>query len=40
TVFNLGYDLKQAALYPWVMHLTGAPPRDRPDGARPESKRA
>ncbi|GAB3588961.1 sterol desaturase family protein [Acetobacter peroxydans] len=40
TVFNLGYDLQQAALYPWVMRCTGAPPRDRPDGARPEGKRA
>jgi sterol desaturase/sphingolipid hydroxylase (fatty acid hydroxylase superfamily) len=33
SVFNLGYDLAQAKLYPWVMRLTGSPPRDRPDGA-------
>ncbi|QEO18112.1 sterol desaturase family protein [Acetobacter vaccinii] len=39
TVFNLGYDLKAADRYPWVMRLTGAPPRDRPDGARPDSRR-
>ncbi|MFC7331689.1 sterol desaturase family protein [Rhodocista pekingensis] len=32
-VFNLGYDLEEARRYPWVMELTGAPPRDRPDGA-------
>jgi sterol desaturase/sphingolipid hydroxylase (fatty acid hydroxylase superfamily) len=30
TVFNLGYDLKQAERYPWVMELTGTPPRDKP----------
>ncbi|SNR96711.1 MULTISPECIES: sterol desaturase family protein [unclassified Azospirillum] len=30
TVFNLGYDLEEAARYPWVMEATGAPPRDRP----------
>jgi len=30
TVFNLGYDLEEAKLYPWVMEKTGAPPRDRP----------
>ncbi len=30
TVFNLGYDLKEAARYPYVARLTGAPPRDRP----------
>ncbi|MFV3127806.1 sterol desaturase family protein [Niveispirillum sp. KHB5.9] len=30
TVFNLGYDLEEAKLYPWVMEATGAPPRDRP----------
>lgn len=40
TVFNLGYDVEQASRYPWVMELTGAPPRDRPDGARPDQKRA
>ncbi|MDE7547450.1 sterol desaturase family protein [Acetobacter fabarum] len=40
TVFNLGYDVEQASHYPWVMELTGAPPRDRPDGARPDQKRA
>ncbi len=40
TVFNLGYDVAEASRYPWVMELTGAPPRDRPDGARPEQKRA
>jgi len=34
SVFNLGYDLIQAARFPWVMKLTGSPPRDRPDGAR------
>ena len=30
TVFNLGYDLAEAARYPYVAKLTGAPPRDRP----------
>ena len=30
TVFNLGYDLAEAARYPYVARLTGAPPRDRP----------
>jgi sterol desaturase/sphingolipid hydroxylase (fatty acid hydroxylase superfamily) len=30
TVFNLGYDLAEAARYPHVARLTGAPPRDRP----------
>ena len=29
-VFNLGYDLAEAARFPWVARLTGAPPRDRP----------
>jgi sterol desaturase/sphingolipid hydroxylase (fatty acid hydroxylase superfamily) len=29
-VFNLGYDLAEAARFPWVAKLTGAPPRDRP----------
>jgi sterol desaturase/sphingolipid hydroxylase (fatty acid hydroxylase superfamily) len=33
TVFNLGYDLDEARLYPWVMELTGAPPRDKPPSA-------
>lgn len=33
TVFNLGYDLDEARRYPWVMDITGAPPRDRPPGA-------
>lgn len=33
TVFNLGYDLAEAERYPWVMELTGAPPRDRPPRA-------
>ncbi|MDG6094254.1 sterol desaturase family protein [Acetobacter sp. AN02] len=37
TVFNLGYDLTEAKRYPWVMKLTGSPPRDRPDGARPDT---
>ena len=32
-VFNLGYDLDEAARYPWVAELTGAPPRDRPPPA-------
>ena len=32
-VFNLGYDLEEAKRYPWVMELTGSPPRDRPPGA-------
>lgn len=30
TVFNLGYDLEEARRYPWVMQLTGAPPRAKP----------
>lgn len=38
TVFNLGYDLEEAKRYPWVMELTGAPPKDRPDGARPKNE--
>ena len=33
TVFNLGYDLDEARRYPWVMEITGAPPRDRPRSA-------
>lgn len=32
-VFNLGYDLQEAQRYPWVMELTGSPPRDRPPRA-------
>ncbi|QCE32114.1 sterol desaturase family protein [Acetobacteraceae bacterium] len=34
-VFNLGYTLEEAKKYPWVMDLTGSPPRDRPDPAHP-----
>lgn len=43
TTFNLGYDEAEAARYPWVARLTGAPPREGPprsgrdtarDGAR------
>ncbi|NHN89030.1 sterol desaturase family protein [Acetobacter conturbans] len=37
SVFNLGYTVEQAKRYPWVMKLTGSPPRDRPAGARPAS---
>ncbi|MDF7674815.1 sterol desaturase family protein [Acetobacteraceae bacterium ESL0709] len=37
-VFNLGYTLEEAKLYPWVMRKTGAPPRDKPDPARTPSK--
>ncbi|TWB08886.1 fatty acid hydroxylase family protein [Nitrospirillum amazonense] len=33
TVFNLGYDLDEARRYPWVMEVTGSPPRDRPPTA-------
>lgn len=33
TVFNMGYDIKEAERYPWVMLKTGAPPRDRPEGS-------
>ncbi len=29
-VFNLGYDLDEAARFPWVAELSGGPPRDRP----------
>ena len=36
TVFNLGYDLAQAERYPWVMELTGTPPRDKPPAATEE----
>jgi len=43
-VFNLGYDVEEAKKYPWVMNLTGAPPRDRPpratEKAQPEMKAA
>ncbi|MBS1061561.1 sterol desaturase family protein [Gluconobacter wancherniae] len=35
-VFNLGYDLEEARRFPWVMKITGSPPRDKPAGARPE----
>ncbi|MCB5943892.1 sterol desaturase family protein [Acidocella sp. KAb 2-4] len=38
TVFNLGYDLDEAARFPWVMELTGAPPRDKPPGAMTEQR--
>ncbi|GBR52969.1 fatty acid hydroxylase [Neokomagataea thailandica NBRC 106555] len=37
-VFNLGYTVDEASRYPWVMSLTGSPPKDRPDGARPNKK--
>lgn len=30
SVYNLGYDVEEARRYPYVMELTGAPPRDRP----------
>ena len=30
SVHNLGYDLAEAGRFPYVMSLTGAPPRDRP----------
>lgn len=33
TVFNLGYDVEEARRYPWVMNVTGQPPRDRPPSA-------
>jgi sterol desaturase/sphingolipid hydroxylase (fatty acid hydroxylase superfamily) len=33
TVYNLGYDVGEAQLYPWVAERTGAPPRDRPPAA-------
>ena len=33
TVFNLGYDINEARRYPWVMDLTGTPPRDKPANA-------
>ena len=33
TVFNMGYTVKEAEHYPWVMLKTGAPPRDRPAGS-------
>ncbi|MDD2704013.1 MAG: sterol desaturase family protein [Acidocella sp.] len=39
TVFNLGYDLDEAKLYPWVMEITGAPPRDKPPSALEEVAR-
>ncbi|RBM09125.1 sterol desaturase family protein [Novacetimonas cocois] len=40
SVFNLGYDQDEAKRYPWVMDLTGSPPRDRPDGANPNRNAA
>ena len=33
-VFNLGYDLREARRYPWVMERSGGPPHDRPPAAR------
>ncbi|HVJ55666.1 MAG TPA: sterol desaturase family protein [Aliidongia sp.] len=33
SVYNLGYDVEEARRYPYVMELTGAPPRDRPPPA-------
>jgi hypothetical protein len=33
SVYNLGYDVEAAGRYPYVMKLTGAPPRDRPPPA-------
>ncbi|QNT77614.1 sterol desaturase family protein [Entomobacter blattae] len=38
TVFNLGYDLEEAKRYPWVMQMTGAPPKDKPDGDTSQQK--
>ncbi len=38
-VFNLGYDLREAQHFPWVMERTGAAPRDRPPSA-PAGRRA
>lgn len=34
SVYNLGYSIDEAYRYPWVMELSGAPPRDRPPPAR------
>ncbi|AOX21267.1 sterol desaturase family protein [Kozakia baliensis] len=39
-VFDLGYDIEEAKRYPWVMRLTGAPPRERPDGANGSKRSA
>lgn len=33
SVYNLGYDLDEARRYPFVVDLTGSPPRDRPPSA-------
>jgi sterol desaturase/sphingolipid hydroxylase (fatty acid hydroxylase superfamily) len=33
SVFNIGYDLEEAGLYPWVAELSGGPPRDAPPPA-------
>ena len=33
TVYNLGYSIEEARLYPFVMALTGGPPRDQPPPA-------
>lgn len=33
-VFNLGYTVDEAQRFPWVMALTGSPPKDRPVRAR------
>jgi hypothetical protein len=38
SVYNLGYSLDEARRYPWVMELTGTPPRDRPPPARAASE--
>ncbi len=38
SVFNLGYNVEEARHYPWVMELTGAPPRDKPAAARDASQ--
>lgn len=40
SVFHLGYDSKEAQRYPWVMQLTGAPPRDKPESARDSGQEA
>ncbi|HYP62616.1 MAG TPA: fatty acid hydroxylase family protein, partial [Acidocella sp.] len=36
----LGYDAEEARRYPWVMKLTGAPPRDKLAGAPPRDPAA
>ncbi|CAK7192057.1 hypothetical protein COMNV_00240 [Commensalibacter sp. Nvir] len=33
TAFNIGYTIKEAERYPWVMLKTGAPPLDRPENS-------